>query len=105
MHPFLLTSDTLLFGNNLLKAFDILLMILGYFLSQLTLNRIARPLGFDKLPSPNATPTIYAKFSRFPIPFMPEVGVEPTSLAARDFESRMFTNFITPALDTDFILC
>ena len=29
---------------------------------------------------------------------VPEVGFEPTSLAARDFESRMFANFITPAL-------
>ena len=29
--------------------------------------------------------------------FVPEVGLEPTNLAARDFESRTFTNFVTPA--------
>ena len=28
---------------------------------------------------------------------VPEVGLEPTNLAAHDFESCMFTNFITPA--------
>ena len=30
--------------------------------------------------------------------FVPEVGVEPTSLTAHDFESCMFANFITRAL-------
>ena len=29
---------------------------------------------------------------------VPEVGLEPTNLAAHDFESCMFTNFITPAM-------
>ena len=28
---------------------------------------------------------------------VPEVGLEPTSLAAHDFESCVFTNFTTPA--------
>ena len=30
--------------------------------------------------------------------FVPEVGLEPTSLARRDFESRAYTNSATPAI-------
>ena len=32
------------------------------------------------------------------IKLVPVVGLEPTSLTARDFKSPMFTNFITRAL-------
>ena len=64
----------------------------GYFTSQVIRSRTARPFGFDKLPSPKATPII-----KDSVDSVPEVGLEPTWLAPRDFESRMYTNFITPA--------
>lgn len=52
----LFTIVTLLFGNIFCSESQIFLISLGYFVSQVILNRTALPLGFDKFPSPSAIP-------------------------------------------------
>src|SRR5260221_270340 len=58
----------------------------GYLSSQVTRSRTARPFGFDKLPSPMATPITYAVFE-FLISTVPKVGLEPTRACAHSILS------------------
>ena len=57
---FLSTVETLFSGNKCWIAVHISEISCGYFLSHVTRSRTARPFGLDKLPSPSATPIMYA---------------------------------------------
>jgi hypothetical protein len=72
-----------------LQLIGILAMRTGYLLSQVIRRRTARPFGFERLPSPIATPITQACSSESgwtgraglltgSIEVVPEVGVEPT---------------------------
>lgn len=55
---FLLTYEILFVGKRNLRAVFISLPNLGYALSQVILSLVVRLFGQDRLPSPNAIPTM-----------------------------------------------
>lgn len=58
--PFRLMHPTLLCGNKRFNTALTLLTNKGYLASQVIRSLVAQPFGFERFPSPIATPTIYA---------------------------------------------
>ena len=96
-------SETLFWGKILESALVISSIISGYLLSQVTRKRRARPLGQDKLPSPRATPTTYAKVVDFSI----NTQIISSDLCrGRDsVTDNFFQKFLLPQLDCRKATC
>lgn len=109
MHfSFLLIVDTLLNGRIFWRLEMILLIIFWNLISQVILSRVALPFGLERLPSPMATPMIYAMCSLFffaaSINNMGMVGVEPTRPFGHTILSRARKPIPPHALDSDYII-